>query len=630
MDTLLKTSLLRLLLPGAFLVLALAWLFSIPINASYPDHIQARAYVEDFAGHEDIHSIQAKQFTGFQGPLFLGNHLRPLWLKLMLAPSRESSLVLQFQSTQTHHVEVWSPEPEGQWRRSVVGTRHAFSQRDPQLLSLATRVTPSPDHAVTLYVKVVSPTTPIHVVALASHDAYELDDLLHLFNGLFIGIGIILSAFSAIAWLASRESLWGLDALLNLIGLYMLCLHLGLAAKLVWPDDENWISLLCLLSNVSYLVLVSLFFDRLLRIFVLPAWYRWPYWLTFLMLPLQLWLIHAERADQAMALNNAMILLQGVWSIVITLRIRHHDWLLLTAFRLFNLGLIGYLVWWGIGMVLQVQTGNLSTLYPMLPTSLFTMVMMLLILVRYTQLRVLAAQQLGLEKRETELRLRQEQLRHEETSSFLGMVLHEVKGPLNYIRMATSNLQVEPALQEPATQQRLQHIQSAVDSVDGVLQRSVDVDVLEQGGTLSVDRVTCDLAGWLGELLAAHPDASRLRLTLPATLMASVDQQLVQLMLRNLLENALRYSPPGSPVHVVVSGEGDGHWSVTLRNLVGLAGHPDPDRLFTKYYRADGALGQSGIGLGLYWVHGVAVRLGGEIRHANTDTEVVFTLWLPT
>lgn len=628
MNALFQSSWLRLLLPGAFLVLALGWLFNVPIGANLRDHVIARAYFEDFKATDSIESVIGKTFKPFDGPLFLGNQQRPLWLKLTITPSSDPSLVLHFQSTQTHHVDVWSMTPGGGWQWSQVGTRHAFSQRDPALLSLVTRIVPDPASPSIVYARVVSPTTPIHVQILSERDAAEFDGLLHLITGLFVGMGLLLVGISAAVWAVTREPLWGLDAVVNAAGLFLFSVHLGLAAKLIWPDAENWINLLCLYGNLGYLVLVSLFFDRLLRLYELPAWYRWTYWAPLLLLPVQFVFIHEGRFDLALNLNNALILLQTLWSVIILVRMRHPDTFMLAAYRVFNVGLVAYIIWWGLGVVLRQQTGNLSTLYPMLPTSLFTMVMLLLILMRHTQLRMQAAQRLHVDKLSAEQQLRFEQQRHEETSSFLGMVLHEVKSPLNYIRMATSNLQAEAVAKETSAQQRLQRIHESVDTIDTVLQRAIDVDHMEQNGFV-VRSVATDVEALLQRMLLTHAARDRLSLEGVRGFMADTDPDLLLLMLRNLIENALKYSPPESIVSLGLRRLAINRWCFETRNPVGAAGHPDPARLFRKFYRAPGASRQSGMGLGLYWVHGVASRMGGDIRYASQGVEVVFTLCLP-
>ncbi|MES9240268.1 histidine kinase dimerization/phospho-acceptor domain-containing protein, partial [Cutibacterium acnes] len=63
--------------------------------------------------------------------------------------------------------------------------------------------------------------------------------------------------------------------------------------------------------------------------------------------------------------------------------------------------------------------------------------------------------------------------RHEESSSFYGMLMHEVKTPLSTIRMAVSNLENALADQDEVVLRRLKRVQNSVDNVDEVLKRGV-------------------------------------------------------------------------------------------------------------------------------------------------------------
>lgn len=627
MDSVLKTSTSRLLLVAGLLVLVMSWVFSLPMRASYPDLITERAYYADPEGREGIDSVQARDFTSFTGPLFRGNDARPLWLRLTLAPSAQPDWVVLYQPNFTQQVETWLPRPEGGWRRVLSGNRYAFSQREIATLAPAVAVRPAADHAITVYARVLTPTTPIHVRVLSREDTAAFDSLMHLVAGTFVGAGLLMTLLSFIVYVSTRDRLWGLDVLFNCAGLGMLALQLGLASRLFWPDSSDLVNQLSLIANCLYVAMSAILYRALFRLFALSRWLLLPYGLVLLMLPLLLWLIARGSGDLAMSLNNAIVMLLSAWGMVIVFRARHADRLILNVFRVAYTGTLLYMLWWGVSVVLRLQTGNLGALYPGMPVSLFTQLMLMLVLARNTQLRLLAAQRMTREKWQAEQRLRFERQRHEDTNSFLGMLLHEVKNPLSTIRMTVANLEGELAGQGESVLRRLRRVHQSVDDVDEVLERGVEVDSLEQGA-LVLEPAEVNVAALVADFVAGHAAAGRLRAALPEALVASVDSHLCQLMLRNLVDNALKYSPEGSAIDIRLQG-GDRIWQLEVRNLAGAAGFPDSERVFSKYYRSPLAMRRNGMGLGLYWVRGVARRMGGTVQYVREQDSVVFRLCLP-
>jgi signal transduction histidine kinase len=110
------------------------------------------------------------------------------------------------------------------------------------------------------------------------------------------------------------------------------------------------------------------------------------------------------------------------------------------------------------------------------------------------------------------------------------------------------------------------------------------------------------------------------------------DRQMLLVVITNLLENALKYSPEDS--RVVAETEPtvlDGHLGVVLRvtNQVGLVGPPDRERVFEKYHRGQRARHRSGSGLGLYLSRRLAERMGARLSlRAPVDDRVCFELWV--
>jgi two-component system phosphate regulon sensor histidine kinase PhoR len=101
--------------------------------------------------------------------------------------------------------------------------------------------------------------------------------------------------------------------------------------------------------------------------------------------------------------------------------------------------------------------------------------------------------------------------------------------------------------------------------------------------------------------------------------------------LRNIVENASSYSPPGSRI-TVSARRGEGHVDVRVEDEG--PGIPDADleRVFERFYRVDKARSREsgGTGLGLSIVKHLMERLGGRVHAANRPAGgAVFTMLLP-
>jgi signal transduction histidine kinase len=68
---------------------------------------------------------------------------------------------------------------------------------------------------------------------------------------------------------------------------------------------------------------------------------------------------------------------------------------------------------------------------------------------------------------------------------------------------------------------------------------------------------------------------------------------------------------------------------ISVQNFPGVAGLPDPKKIFEKYYRSPGAHRQTGSGLGLYLVHSFSALLGGHVTYEVAQEQARFTLWIP-
>jgi len=143
-----------------------------------------------------------------------------------------------------------------------------------------------------------------------------------------------------------------------------------------------------------------------------------------------------------------------------------------------------------------------------------------------------------------------------------------------------------------------------------------------------LDCEAVELGAWLAAHLdatwAAHPRAGDLRrdFAVGESLTVTAQPTLLAQAFDNVLDNAFKYSEPGSPVVVILSGDGDGvTLSVTDRG-VGIPAEALP-RVFEPFYRADAARlrGVKGHGLGLAVTARVVAALDGRVTANSTASE---------
>jgi signal transduction histidine kinase len=226
---------------------------------------------------------------------------------------------------------------------------------------------------------------------------------------------------------------------------------------------------------------------------------------------------------------------------------------------------------------------------------------------------------LAFTRRELELERGQRDLQNR----FVAMLTHELKTPLSVVRITLDTMR---AAGEP---RRL--IDCALDNMNAIIERCNYADLLDRQ-QLEQSREPCDLSAVLAEAVARSPAPERVSVSAERVPRVHADRLLLGVLLGNLIDNALKYSPEGAPVDIrIARGWQAGRPVVTvaISNPPGRAGLPDPERVFAKFYRSPGAHSSSGSGLGLYIVRGIAELLGGQIVYRAKEGEAEFSLWLP-
>ncbi len=110
----------------------------------------------------------------------------------------------------------------------------------------------------------------------------------------------------------------------------------------------------------------------------------------------------------------------------------------------------------------------------------------------------------------------------------------------------------------------------------------------------------------------------------------SGDARMLQRMLSNLLDNAVKYTPPGGRVEISLSESDQRDIVLSIHDTgIGVSA-ADLPRIFQRFYRCDQSRSQPGIGLGLSLARAIARAHGGDITVVSTENHgSTFTITLP-
>ena len=220
-------------------------------------------------------------------------------------------------------------------------------------------------------------------------------------------------------------------------------------------------------------------------------------------------------------------------------------------------------------------------------------------------------------------------------TALLSMVSHDFRSPLTSIKASVSGLLQEGAPWDPDMQRALlQGIDEETDRLNRMVGNILDLSRLEAGAWQPRREPTA-----MADLLSAALDSfdsldnARIQVDLDRTIAdVSVDSvQMVQ-VLRNLLENALKYSPLDTQVELKVL---PANGSMTIEVLDRGPGLPkgEESHVFEAFYRAPELKESSvpGIGIGLALCQGLIEAHGGKLDAYNRDGGgAVFRLTIPT
>lgn len=217
------------------------------------------------------------------------------------------------------------------------------------------------------------------------------------------------------------------------------------------------------------------------------------------------------------------------------------------------------------------------------------------------------------------------------TTDFANNMTHELKTPLSAASVAVKSLRTpEAKLNEDWYNELLNQLNGQHEKIrrimDSVLTSAIDQPL----GMVQLREIR--LSSFLKEIEILVDDSGReLRCEVNDDILINTDPDILMVILANLIDNALKYTATGTPLHIYAQTTGR-----ILKLSVEDYGEGIPPAyqhyLFRKFFRVPRPNGEHirGLGLGLYLCRMQAKQLGGDITYQrNTFGGSTFTITLP-
>lgn len=229
---------------------------------------------------------------------------------------------------------------------------------------------------------------------------------------------------------------------------------------------------------------------------------------------------------------------------------------------------------------------------------------------------------------QTQIAMEGERMRN----TLLSAVSHDLRTPLTGI-LGAAQAALPHAPQGPAHHMLVQ-IRNQAQALQQLVDNLLAMARLQQGGVqlkrewLPVDELVGSALAQMRERLAAHA----LQTALPADLpLLQLDAVLMERVLVNLLDNAIKYTPEGTTITVTAS-VADGDCVLSVQDAgPGLPVHLSPEQLFEPFTRGQAESAVFGMGLGLALAQRIVQAHGGRLRVAAADPGpgTIFSVHLP-
>lgn len=609
-----------LLMPFVFLLLAI---YSHDVLASEQLVIEQHFY-EDKTATSSLDEIKAQRLNVFDGVLNKGYSDSAFWVRLTLDKTKlqnQQKIAIKILPAYLDEISLFT-ESDGRYQ-SVVGDRHPQKNNAVSALNYNFVTTFNAGHPYIWLRLKTSSTSLMSVEVMTLNEFAKSNFTEQLLGGLMIGTFCYFVLMAVTYFFHSPELVNGTFLVKQLCNLLLAFMFFGYGH--VFLSDiinSTVIDYLTSFSFLIYSVATSVFYWMFYRDYRLRKWVNVFFILFTLLLALEIIVFNLGFNRIVMASNMKLNAIACIVNFLL-IPLLGIDWqkqtkpvinkqkLLLVQ----GLSLIAF-VFSFLPHFVSSEATKISPYVFMLNACFSSLLMMLLIRHRAIKLDQERLLQIAIKDTKYE----QEKVRREKQEKFMAMLTHELKTPLSLIRFAVSTALGKSKVSNQVNQ--------AVEDINSVIERCQQADKLDKG--LQLNKEMKNLRLIINECLERLNCKDRVSVLALPDIEVFIDVKLFNVIINNLLENALKYSPKDELVYLeITTSQMQPNFILTLKNKVGRAGIPDKNRIFEKYYRSEYAHEVTGSGLGLYIVKSLLELLGGTIEYIYEEGFVVFKLCQP-
>jgi two-component system sensor histidine kinase KdpD len=218
-------------------------------------------------------------------------------------------------------------------------------------------------------------------------------------------------------------------------------------------------------------------------------------------------------------------------------------------------------------------------------------------------------------------------------STMLDALAHEFKTPLTSIKAVTTDLlSGSPNALQPHQHELMTIVDESADRLSKLVSDAIQLARIE-GGTFRLNLGThfpSSLVHAALRQMKSLMEGREIQVDVPESLPpVRVDAELIQVVLTHLLDNSLKYSPPGSPIHI--GGRlGDGKVILFLADKGKGIREEEQKKIFEKFYRGKSQRHLQGTGMGLPIVREILHAHGEDIALTSSPEQgTEFSFGLP-